>query len=318
MIGQMLMTQLAFVMMLLIGMSAGAAETQVKEKNKSVNQLMTDLVDSIKKRKYHWDLSVFTTEGWQAQHFSVQGYPLVYYTCGKPDKKNTSLILSSVHGDEVTPVFYGFRLVEWLKAHSHLCEEAYVVVAPMVNPDGFMRYGKGTRTNWNKVDLNRNFDTPEWNDKAIAIWKSKFKARRYYPGDQAASEPEVQFQKWLIDEFHPTKILSIHAPLNFLDYDGPQHSEMEEFAKTYIDSCEDLKAAVRKAAESLEFYAYGVFPGSLGNYAGKQRGIPTFTVELPTTKWELAAKYFGDLEAGTKLFIKYELKEYQARRMTKK
>jgi len=298
--------------------AAEKEKTEAKSQSKTVSQLMADLIKTIKTRNYHWDLTVFNEEGWQTKGYSVQGYPLVYYTCGNHDAKNSSLILSTVHGDEVTPVYFGFRLVEWLKARKKLCESNFIVVAPMVNPDGFMRYTRGTRTNFNKVDLNRNFDTPDWEKKALAIWKSKYKSRRYYPGDKSNSEPEVGFQKWLIDEFSPSKILSIHAPLDFLDYDGPQNGEMAEFTKSYVEACEELKAHVQKAAKSLKFYAYGVFPGSLGNYAGKQRGIPTFTVELPTVKWELAGKYFSDLEESTELFIRQELKEYQPRRMTKK
>ncbi|MGE3973885.1 MAG: M14 family zinc carboxypeptidase [Bdellovibrionales bacterium] len=271
---------------------------------------MEDLQKTVKARKWNWDLSVFTSQGWQSHGTSVQGYPMIYYSCGDTKASNKSLILANVHGDEVTPGYFGFRLVEWLKARPELCKDRFIVVAPMVNPDGFMRYSKGTRTNYNKVDLNRNFDTPDWDKLALKIWKEKFKARRYYPGDKAGTEPEVHFQKWLIDEFMPTKILSIHAPLNFLDYDGPQNNEeIAVFAKKYVEACEELKSAVKKATPALDFYAYGVFPGSLGNYAGKQKGIPTFTVELPTTKPELAGKYFGDLEEGTALFIQYALKE---------
>src|SRR5690606_41921411 len=75
-----------------------------------------------------------------------------------PTRRSSDL----VHGDEVTPVYFGFRVVEWLKARPEICEKAFVVVAPIINPDGFLRYTSGTRTNYNKVDLNRNFDTPEW------------------------------------------------------------------------------------------------------------------------------------------------------------
>lgn len=279
----------------------------------TIPAFIEEVKSTIKTRKYKWDLSVFRATGWESKGTSVNHRPLIYYTCGSPSAINSSLILSNVHGDEVTPVYFGFRFVEWLKSNPEICQNRFVIVAPMVNPDGFMRYTKGTRTNFNKVDINRNFDTPEWNEKALAIWKKKFKERRYYPGDKAASEPETLFQKWLIDEYHPSKILSVHAPLNFLDYDGPQSTETMEFSKSYVDSCESLKSVVKKAATSLEFYAYGIFPGSLGNYAGKQRGIPTFTVELPTTDSTLAAKYFGDLENGTELFIRYELKDTHLR-----
>ena len=275
---------------------------------KTTTDLISELKQTIKTRKYRWDTSILTEQGWETRGHSVQGFPLLTYTCGDRKSNNVSLILSAVHGDEVGPVYFGFRMVEWLKANPQLCEKKFIVVAPFVNPDGFFRYTWGTRTNYNKVDLNRNFNTPDWIEKALSLWKSKMNSqRRYYPGDKPASEPETLFQQTLIDEYKPTKILSIHAPLNILDYDGPINAENTEFSKTYIDSCESLKQAVSKATPLLKFFAYGVFPGSLGNYAGKMRGIPTFTVELPTAKSEDAAFYFGDLEKGTRLFLDYEV-----------
>jgi murein peptide amidase A len=278
-----------------------------------VEKLMGDLKKLVRNRGYQWDLSVFTPAGLKVHGQSVDNRPLVYFTCGNQDSGNNSLILSSVHGDEVNPLFFGFRLVEWLKARPELCEKGFVVIAPLVNPDGVFRYSKGTRTNFNKVDLNRNFDTPDWGPLALKLWKEKFKERRYYPGDTPASEPETLFQKWLIDEFKPVKILSIHAPLNILDYDGPSHNkDIDAFSRAYIESCESLKSSVQKATPALKLYAYGVFPGSLGNYAGKQRGIPTFTVELPTTESSMVGRYFSDLEAGTKLFITQPVVQKQA------
>jgi murein peptide amidase A len=278
----------------------------------TVDQLMAELKKMVRNRGYKWDLSIFNAEGYKTHGFSVDKKPLLYYTCGNPDSGNNSLILSAVHGDEVNPLYFGFRIVEWLKARPELCKNGFVVIAPLVNPDGVMRYSKGTRTNFNKIDVNRNFDTPEFASQAMKLWKEKYKSRRYYPGDKAASEPETQFQKWLIDEFKPVKILSVHAPLNMMDYDGPQGQGTDAFSKTYVESCENLKSAVQKATPSLKLYSYGIFPGSLGNYAGKQRGIPTFTLELPTTDHTLGGHYFGELESGTRLFISQTVEQKQA------
>lgn len=281
--------------------------------NGEVEDLMNELKKTVRNRGYKWDLSVFNGAGLKVHSKSVNGKPLTYFTCGDDKESgNNSLILSSVHGDEVTPIYFGFRLVEWLRARPDLCQNGFVVIAPMVNPDGVLRYSKGTRTNFNKVDVNRNFDTPDFDALAVKLWKEKYKSRRYYPGEKGASEPETQFQKWLIDEFKPNKILSIHAPLNMLDYDGPSTADAEAFSKSYVDSCEVLKQAVQKVTPSLKLFTYGVFPGSLGNYAGKQRGIPTFTVELPTTDASLAAFYFGELEAGTRMFITQSVAQKQA------
>ena len=276
---------------------------------KSIPELISRVRARIQSKDWRWDLSLFPNTDWSEEGHSVNGLPLIYWTCGDPESPNSSLVLAAVHGDEVTPVYFGFRLVEWLKARPEICKDKFIVIAPLVNPDGFMRYSTGTRTNFNKVDLNRNMDTPEWPAEAHNIWKSKAQGqRRYYPGDRAGSEPETQFQQWLITHFKPSKVLSIHSPLNMMDYDGPSDAKSRDFTKKYVESCEALRSMIKKATPELTFQAYGTFPGSLGNYAGVQRGIPTLTAELPTTKADLAGPYFSALEEGTRIFFEYQLK----------
>jgi len=304
---------LAFALGTIMAGPVAASDSDTPNTREStVEELITEVKSAVKRRNYKWDLSIFSAEGFKVRGFSVDKKPLVYFTCGDKDSGNTSLILSAVHGDEVNPLYFGFRLVEWMRARPEMCKGGFVVIAPLVNPDGVLRYSRGTRTNFNKIDVNRNFDTPDFAPRAMKMWKEKFRSRRYYPGETAASEPETQFQKWLIDEFKPQKIMSIHAPLNVLDYDGPTGIGGDEFTKSYIESCESLKSAMKKATPSLHFFAYGIFPGSLGNYAGKQKGIPTFTVELPTTDPALAGHYFSELEAGTRLFITQAVSQKQA------
>lgn len=272
--------------------------------------LLQKLHTRIKNLKFSWDLKIFEPTDLQIGGKSVGGLPLTYWTCGDPSSSNRSLILAAVHGDEVTPVYFGFKAIEWLKNSENLCKNKFVIVAPIVNPDGFLRYSRGTRTNYNKVDINRNFDTPDWAKHARQVWKSKYSSRRrYFPGDKANSEPETQFQKWLISHFKPTKILSIHAPLNILDYDGPVDDKAVSFMQTYVDSCEELKKAIKTATPDLRLFAFGNFPGSLGNYAGKQRGIPTITTELPSTNPRHAQKYFAMMEKGTRTFLEFELRD---------
>lgn len=275
-----------------------------------VDLLLQKVVQRTKTLKFGWDANVFAATDLKVGGKSVDGLPLVYWSCGDPQSTNRSLILAAVHGDEVTPVFFGFQVIRWLKKTPELCNDKFIVVAPLVNPDGFLRYSKGTRTNFNKIDLNRNFNTPDWAKNARKIWKEKYQAKqRYYPGNTANSEPETQFQSWLLSEFNPTKILSIHAPLNILDYDGPADDRAINFMQSYVDSCEELKKAIKTATPDLRLFAFGNFPGSLGNYAGKQRGIPTVTTELPSTNPRHAEKYFTMMEKGTRVFLDFKLKD---------
>jgi protein MpaA len=226
---------------------------------------------------------------------SLEGRPLVYWEFGKPDSGNTTLIFSMVHGDEVTPMYLGSRLHSWFEQHKDVFKDAHVVVAPLVNPDGFFRKSR-TRVNARGVDLNRNLPTKDWEEKAIARWKKYGSNPRRFPGKMPNSEPETAFQITLIERYRPQKILSIHAPLNHLDYDGPNTLTLDRFPRDYIESCLELKTALR--AKSTGFYA-----GSLGNFAGVERGIPTITLELPSANPKMAKKYWEIFEGGIRKMI---------------
>ena len=94
-----------------------------------------------------------------------------------------------------------------------------VVIAPLVNPDGFFR--KKLLRNNGSVDPNRNFFTYDWYQRSFINYKNTKQQQRKFPGFIPASEPETLMQTELIKKFKPKKIISIHAPLNFYDYDGP-------------------------------------------------------------------------------------------------
>ena len=67
-----------------------------------------------------------------------------------------------------------------------------------------------------------------------------------------------------IKSFKPNVIVSIHAPYGVLDFDGPVMPP-SRLGRLYLSQV-------------------GIFPGSLGNYAGVQGGIPVVTVELPNAR----------------------------------
>ena len=83
---------------------------------------------------------------------------------------------------------------------------------------------------------------------------------RRYPGATALSEPENQ---WLVDEiesFRPDAIITTHAPHGIVDFDGPPKgpTQIGTLAQRFL----------------------GTYPGSLGNFAGVQLGLPVVTIEF--------------------------------------
>ena len=272
-------------------------------KKAEINKLCYKIKELFK--EFNWKIDPCVDTNWEIGGYSVKGNPLIYATYGNPKSKNISLILSAVHADEITPLYIGFMLNHWLSQNIQKEKDAFVVLAPLLNPDGHFRSFK-TRTNARKVDCNRNFNTKDWHNNALRIWKTEFKsAKRRYPGPFPASEPETIFQQELIKKYLPQKILSVHAPLSFLDYDGPNGLDrltLSRFPREYVEKCLDLKKMVKATPG-------GYFPGSLGNYAGQERGIPTFTLELPTANRKKAEEYWSVFSQGIKTVIFYRVPE---------
>lgn len=190
------------------------------------------------------------------------GMPLVYRDFLPGSGRRTPyrvLLIGGIHGDELSAISISFQ---WMKKlRSERLQPFYWRVIPSANPDGLL-LPQSTRTNARGVDLNRNFATPDWDSKALERWRklAHYDPRRF-PGSHAASEFETQWLTDQIREFRPDAIVSIHAPWGVLDYDGPLHPP-QRFGY-------------------LRLQPLGIYPGSLGNYAGLVLRLPTITLELP-------------------------------------
>ena len=226
-------------------------------------------------KKYDWGDSFCDSYNFNYNLFSNNGDPLISTSFGNPESNNRYLILCSVHGDEITPVKFCFDL---LKNSNKSLKDAFVTIAPIVSPDSFLK-SKPTRTNANGIDINRNFPTKNWDKLALKKWKYRYRSnKRRFPGHKSNSEPETQFQIDLIKEVKPSYIISVHSPLTLIDYDGPSYSHNGE-----VHSAKTLLEKMSKKANHYRIKDYPVFPGSLGNYAGYERSIPTLTLELPSS-----------------------------------
>jgi protein MpaA len=262
-------------------------------------------------QKLGWKLEPCAGIPWKvSKHYSVLGKPIPVAEFGDPQAANSTLVISMVHGDENTPLYLVLKLAHYLLQNEERLRKhsIRVVVAPMVNPDGFFRKTR-TRTNAHKVDLNRNLPTRDWHELALKMWKTKFASNaRRFPGHQPASEPETIFQMELVKESRPQKILAMHAPLNFMDYDGPSHLSLARFPKDYVQECMTLR-------RKLKATSGGFFPGSLGNYTGQEMGIPTLTLELPSAQARKSEEYWRQFEQGIRTMIEFQVPDLEVSRL---
>lgn len=199
-----------------------------------------------------------TSDGERSQQQRLMSYK-VYPPLNHKKPLGRVLLMGGIHGDEYSTVSIVFKWMDTLnKYHSGLF---HWKVTPLLNPDGLLKEGRSQRQNGRGVDLNRNFPSKDWDTLALKYWKKRTKKNpRRYPGPYANSELETQWFVRTIQEFQPDVIIAVHAPYGLVDYDGPQ--------------------AAPKQLGSLNLWRLGTYPGSLGNYAGVDLGIPVVTIEL--------------------------------------
>jgi len=177
---------------------------------------------------------------------TVQRRPIMCLEIGAGS--DVTLIMATIHGNEPagTPLV---RSLSWyLRRHPEMLAGRKVVLMAVANPDGMVR---NTRYNARGVDLNRNFEA-----------RNRINSKQ--TGLAALSEPEARTIKQVIQKYKPDRIVSIHQPLNCIDYDGPAQMLAERMGQYCTIPVKKL----------------GARPGSLGSYAGVTLGIPIITFEM--------------------------------------
>jgi protein MpaA len=294
---------LIFLMSLFfISVSVASAETsQPKSKKEFCNDV------NAKFKQFGWGRIKCIPSRWEVYDYSSMGNPLLYQEFGFDNNNSdgpVNLVFCGVHGDEPSAVYQCFELVRDMMYDSpESSENIKVVIAPIINPDGFFL---NTRQNANGVDPNRNFPTKDWKRKAQKYW-ARNKDPRKYPGKIAGSEVESRMQAHLIDKYKPDKIITFHAPLGFLDFDGPGDRKYENLMRVERRAKRVGLRMQKKSKKFLRFIDFRFYPGSLGNYAGNDRKIPTYTLELPNADASKAYNYWKKIRTALISALPYEV-----------
>lgn len=205
---------------------------------------------------------------------SEKGVRIFHYDkAAKPDEKEPKrvLVFSLIHGDEFPS---GAVSRSWMERLTFIEPRNHWRVVPILNPDGLKLK---TRTNANGVDVNRNFPSSDWDEKALQYWEKQTKKdKRRYPGAKSNSEKETRCAIAHIDDFKPDLILSIHTPYGVLDFDGPKIAPPN--------------------FPHIPWKNLGNYPGSLGRYMWVDRSKPTLTIELHGNKVAEKLEQFDRLQ----------------------
>ncbi len=267
-------------------------------------------------KEYYWGRIVCNpnTWTWEEKYITGKGNPLFYKIIDRKPVKTTTLVLCGVHGDELPSIYQCIHLVrDMLFDNPQDYKQARVVIAPLVNPDGFFA-NPTTRQNGRGVDVNRNFPTKDFAKKALRQWRNKYgSTKRKYPGKVGGSEIETQFQMMLISRYKPEKIISVHSPYGWLDIDTPNNIITGDEPDGYsflslFNRSRDVALVMSRKSDNYPLINFRFYPGSLGNYAANERNIPTYTLELPTSGAHKAHSYWGRMREAIVAAIQYRIR----------
>jgi len=250
------------------------SEIEVQNRNDSIKKLC-DEIDALYRRNKWAKKSSCHDIKFSVIGNSIKGRPLLSFSYGDMQSDKITLVQCAIHGDELPSLPMCFYLIdEVLSEKRALPKGVKLVVQPLLNPDGMLD-GRPQRPNARGVDLNRNFPTTDFEAEAVKSWKTRDREDpRKFPGIESNSEPETQAIVLFIESKRPQKILSIHTPLGHLDLDAKGHEDHERRARF-------LAINMSKNSGDYTFKSFGFYPGSLGNFAGREKQIPVYTLELP-------------------------------------
>ena len=190
-------------------------------------------------------------EAWQQAGASVQGRPLRVLTRGHGPRK--VLFIGGIHGDEAEGSYATSELPGAFDT-AGLADAVTLTILEDANPDGRAAH---TRENANGVDLNRNFPA------------TNFDRTNKSSGGSPISQPESRAVVELIERAVPVLIMVVHSwkDEQFINFDGPARSAAQQFSSASGISVTDSGSIPPT-------------PGSLGSFAGRDRGISILTIEL--------------------------------------
>lgn len=200
--------------------------------------------------------------------YSKEGRAIQAYFFGNGGQ--TVLFMGAIHGNEKSSKYIMDSWINDLEAKAKtIPADKQIVVIPVVNPDGFYKYG---RKNANGVNLNRNFPTYNWMSDTET---SPGVVEKGAGGPSPLSEPETQTLAAFTRRLAPRMVATYHAQGRLVNSNdvglaatlGPRYASMAGYQ--YV--------ANHQTTETFGIVVTGTYEDWL-----LERGTPGILMELNT------------------------------------
>lgn len=171
--------------------------------------------------------------------YSVNSNPINVCKIGNGQQR--ILFVGGIHGNEVGGIKVAHHLIDWLSQSMHEYKNFTFYVIPCLNPDGYEQalknpdYWNGGligRFNGNRVDLNRNFDTPSFQTESVwSRGKNYSEETTVHCGRTPLSEPETKALIDFINQEHIKTYIAFHNTA--ADVMGSNNEQGKRLAKIF-------------------------------------------------------------------------------------
>lgn len=195
--------------------------------------------------------------------YSEKGRPIVAYQIGDGD--NCFFLFGGIHGNEKATTDLLNRFLDEVLADPGLVSPSKkLLIAPLVNPDGY--YDRVDNLNANGVNLNRNFETMDW---------EPYQDSGTYAGNTPFSEAESRVIKKLVEDCQPVAMLAFHSQGALISPES--NGESIQLAKWYADKT------------GYQYFDQWEYAGTATQWFVESTSFAAITVELPAhdqNDWE--------------------------------
>lgn len=201
--------------------------------------------------------------------YSQGGRAILAYVFGTGSR--TVLYTGAIHGNELSSKYLMDAWINELEVNARtIPSDKKIVVVPMINPDGV---ALNRRNNSNNIDLNRNFDTSDWQTDIVSP------SNQPIPGGggiTSMSEPETKAIAAYTALLRPRLTMSFHSSAAYAI--GNQAGDSASLAATYAS----MTGYTNQTGNSSNAFGY-VITGTYDDWIAERLGLPSVLIELASS-----------------------------------
>ncbi len=200
--------------------------------------------------------------------YSKDGRPITAYLFGSGGR--IVLYTGSIHGNELSAKRLMLAWIDELELNARIIPaDKQIIVIPALNPDGVVAV---RRNNSNNVDLNRNFDTADWQKDITSPTNQPIENGG---GTAPMSETETQAIAAFTARLQPRLTMSFHSVAGYAI--ANQGGDSLSLAATYAQM-----TGYQNMTGSVGAFDYSI-SGTYDDWIREKLGLPSVLVELASS-----------------------------------